>query len=91
MNLSIHIERLVLDGVNIMPGQRELLQAALEAELARLLATDGLSPDLASGGARPSLQAGSIQPASDGNPARLGQQIAQAVYSAIGAPESTRR
>ncbi len=84
MNLSIHIERLVLEGLNLVTGQRELLQAALEAELARLLVADGLSPDLASGGARPSLQAGSIQPASDGNPARLGQQIAQAVYQGIG-------
>lgn len=84
MNLNIHIERLVLDGLNLVPGQRELLQAALETELARLLAAGGLSPDLVSGGARPSLEAGSIQLASDGNPTRLGQQIAQAVYGGIG-------
>ena len=91
MNINLHIERLILDGLPITRANGLLVQAAIEAELARLFAVGGLSPDLASGGARPSLQAGSIQPASDGNPARLGQQIAQAVYSAIGAPESTRR
>jgi hypothetical protein len=37
MNISVHIERLVLDGLFVSHGQRPLLQAAVEAELTRLL------------------------------------------------------
>jgi len=35
MNINLHIERLVLDGVNIAPRQRHLLQASGETELTR--------------------------------------------------------
>lgn len=84
MNINIHIERLILDGLPISHSQRPLLQAALEAELARLLAADGLTPNLQMGGALPYVPGGSIHLASDGNPKTLGQQIAQAVYGGIG-------
>jgi len=84
MNISIHIERLILDGLPISHSQRPLVQAAVEAELVRLLAADGLSPDLMTGGAMSHAPGGSIQLTSDGNPHTLGQQIAQAVYGGIG-------
>jgi hypothetical protein len=84
MNINIHIERLILDGLPISHSQRPLLHAAIEGELARLLATDGLAPNLMVGGAMPYVPAGNIQLASDGNPYTLGQQIAQAVYGGIG-------
>ena len=83
-NIAIHIERLILDGLPVTRSQGPLLQAAIEAELARLLATDGLSPELQAGGAVPALKAGNIQIASDNNPNQLGQQIAQAVHGGIG-------
>jgi hypothetical protein len=84
MNINIHIERLILDGLPISHSQRPLVQAAVEAELARLLAADGLAPNLQAGSVLPSVPGGSIQQASDGNPKTLGQQIAQAVYGGIG-------
>jgi hypothetical protein len=84
MNINIHIERLILDGLPISHSQRPLVQAAVEAELARLLAADGLDSGLIAGGAMPSVPGGSIQLMSDGNPHTLGQQIAQAVYGGIG-------
>lgn len=84
MNINLHIERLILDGLPISHSQRPLVQAAVEAELARLLATDGLSSCLMAGGAMPYVPGGSIQLMSDGNPKTLGQQIAQAVYGGIG-------
>ncbi len=84
MNISIHIERVVLDGLIIAPGERQQMQDALEAELARLLCHGTLSPALRSGGALPSLAAGSIQLARESNPFQLGHQIAHAVYGAIG-------
>ena len=84
MNIKLHIERLVLDGVNIAPGQRHVLQASVETELTRLLTVGGLSPSLAQGTALPRISAGGIQLTAGNNPTQLGQQIAQSVYGGIG-------
>jgi hypothetical protein len=84
MNINVSIERLILDRLPLTHSQRPLVQAAIEAELARLLAAGGLATTLQAGGALPSIPGGSIQLASDGNPNMLGQQIAHAVYGVIG-------
>ncbi len=84
MNINIHIERLILDGLPIAHNHGPLVQAAVEAELARLLAADGLGPSLQAGGALYRVPGGSIQLMGDGNPNTLGQQIARAVYGGIG-------
>ncbi|MBZ0170217.1 hypothetical protein MELA_00261 [Candidatus Methylomirabilis lanthanidiphila] len=84
MNINLHIERLVLDGISLPPGDRPLLQAAMEAELTRLLASSGLSDELHSGGALYGVRTAGIQLANDEKPSRLGQQIAGAVYGGIG-------
>ncbi len=83
-NITLHIERLVLDGVSIAFSQRPFVQAAIEAELARLLASNGLAGELQNGGALRNIAGGSIQLSSAGNPHMLGQQIAHAVYQGIG-------
>ncbi|MGK7911156.1 MAG: hypothetical protein AB4050_06675 [Synechococcus sp.] len=84
MTINIHIERLVLDGVNISPSQRPFVKAAVEAELGRLLAEGGLATELLGGGAVPRVPGGRIELAPENNPSQLGQQIAQAVYGGIG-------
>jgi len=84
VNIDLHIERLILDGVDISPGQRHLLQTSLEIELSRLLADGGLSPSLAGGVALPHVTVSGIQLAAGNDPAELGQQIAQSVYGVIG-------
>ena len=84
MNVNIHIERLVLDGVDVPYAQRPALQAAVEAELARLIAAGGVAPGLASGGAYARVPGGSIELTNGGDPTVLGGQIAQAVYGGIG-------
>ncbi len=84
MNINLHIERLVLDGVAVAPGERPRLQAAVETELARLLAEGGLSEELRGGGAVPSVRAGGIRLTGQGDAAGLGRQIAGAVYRGIG-------
>jgi hypothetical protein len=84
MNIRVHIERLVLDGVPLAHSQRPLLQAAVEAELARLLAQGGVAPSLQSGGTLPSLCADTIPLIAQSSPAEMGQQIAQSVYMGIG-------
>ena len=83
MNIKLHIERLVLDGVNIAPGQRHLLQASVETELTRLLNNGGLAPSLVEGIALPRISTSGIQLTSN-NPTQIGQQIAQSVYGGIG-------
>ncbi len=86
MNINLHIERLVLDGVDIAPGQRHLLQGVVEAELTRLLTKQGLVLPLQQGGATPRINADAIQIAAGANPTQLGRQIAASVYSGIGQP-----
>ena len=83
MDINLHIERLVLDGVPISYGQRHLLQAAVEGDLAHLLAEGGLAPSLLSGGALASVKAGSIQLTAGNSPTELGGHIAQALYEGI--------
>lgn len=84
MKINLQIERLILDGLDVAPHERPVLQAAVESELARLLAVEGLNQELTAGGAWPSLGAVSIQMANNNSPERVGHQIAQAVYKGIG-------
>ncbi len=83
MNVNLHIERLVLEGIEVGPAQRPHLQAALEAELGRLIGEGGVGGSLAGGGAVPSLKANGFQMNGEGNPAQLGRQIAGAVYGGM--------
>jgi hypothetical protein len=84
MNINIHIDKLVLDGLNIPHSQRSLLQATLEAELGRLLENGELAPGLLAGGTVPNVSAGNIELMQENNPTLLGQQLAQAVYGGLG-------
>ena len=84
MKINVHIERLILDGLPITRSQGQFLQATVEAELARLLAANGLAPGLRISGAMRSVPAKSIHLTQGNDPGHLGQQIAQAVYGGIG-------
>lgn len=83
MNITLHIDRVVLDGLPVTRSQGALVQAAIEAELAQLLTEGGLASDLQSGVAVPHVKADAIQPTNN-NPRQLGQQIARSVYGGIG-------
>ena len=87
MNIRIHIDRLILDGLPITHSQGPLVQAAVEVELARLLTENGLAASLEAGGAVPSLRANAIQLTAGSGPTQMGTQIAGAVYSGM---ENTR-
>lgn len=84
MSIKLHIDRLVLDGIDLGPAQRPHLQAAVAAELGRLLAEGGIGADLAAGGMVPSVKANGFEMSGEGGPARLGRQIARSVYGGIG-------
>ena len=84
MNISLHIERLVLDGLDIGPGQGEQIKAAVETELSRLLETGGLHGILLQGTALANLKTAGMQVKNTHKPADIGKHIAQAVYRGIG-------
>jgi hypothetical protein len=81
MNITVHIERLILDGVPFAGGQESVLRAGLEAELVRLLGKEGLSGISASALER--LPGGTVQLDGESKPALVGQQIAQSIYTAM--------
>lgn len=83
MNINLDIERLVLDGIDIASGQRNLLYASVTAELTRLFENGGLAGHLVAGGTLPKLSTRGVQ-LTDNKPRQLGQQIAQSVYGRIG-------
>jgi hypothetical protein len=84
VKITVHIERLILDGVTMPHRQRPQVQAALEEELARLIATDGLGVDLQTSGSLPRVNGGEIQLEGDVEPGLLGKRIARAVFRGIG-------
>jgi hypothetical protein len=83
LNINLHIERLVLDGLPLTRHDGPLVQAAVEAELSRLLTAQGLAPSLLNGGAMPAVRGDSIHLASQSSPSQMGTQIAQAVYGGL--------
>lgn len=85
MNINLHIERLILDGLPpFSPSERAVVQAAIEAELGRLLSRGGLNQELQSGIALESVRAGSLELRADATPKQVGQRIARSIYGGIG-------
>jgi len=83
VNINLHIERLVLDGVNITSDQHRSLQASATTELTRMLMMEGgLSPVFSKGATLLRISTESIQ-LTGNNPAQLGQKIAQSVYGCL--------
>ena len=79
--IDLHIEELVLHGFD--PGDRYRIGAAVEAELARLLAERGVSPALARGGEMAALDGGSFDVAPGASPEGVGGRVAQAVHGGL--------
>ncbi len=82
MNINLHIERLVLEGVNITADQHHMLQSTVTAELTRMLVEADLFSSFPQGAAVSHLSTGDIQ-LTGNNPAQLGQSIAQSVYGGL--------
>ncbi|SHG51573.1 hypothetical protein [Massilia sp. CF038] len=83
MNISLHMERLILTGVDLPSSQRGLLQASVEAELSRLLSEGGVGAGLARGALLSQLDGPPIEITAGADPVQLGRQIAQSVYGGI--------
>jgi len=81
MKIDLHIEELVLEGFR--PADRHRIGAAVERELARLLAERGLPPGLAQGVDLPRLDGGSFEAKPGARPETVGRQVAGAVYGGM--------
>jgi hypothetical protein len=82
-NVILHIERLILDGLPLKPGEERLVQAAFETELTRLIAAGGLGEGWQSGGAVPWLPTAPVEVGAKPSPAGIGRQAAQSVYGSF--------
>ena len=83
MDIRVNIERLVIEGLHVAPGQRPLIRAALEAELADKLAASGPEPGMLTGDTIPRLAAGTIHLSPQPGAAALGRQIAGAIHTGL--------
>lgn len=83
MNINLHIERLILDGLPFEARHRAMLQTEIETELVRLLTLNNVAANWQSGGAVPSVRADTIQLTAQSSPAQLGRQIAGSIYGSI--------
>ena len=79
MNIRVHIDRLVLDGVPISSDDAPVLQAAVESELARLFSDPSWS-SIASPAHLARIGGQPIQLAAKHDAASLGHQIASAIH-----------
>jgi hypothetical protein len=82
MDINLQIEQILLEDIDLSYGERLRLQAAVEAELSRLLTTHELPPHLQAGIAIPRISANLDLPEKP-NPAHLGKQVAQSIYQNI--------
>lgn len=86
-NINLHIDRLILDGLELGHDQRPLLQAAVETELGRLLTMGGVATEIANAGAIPRVAGNAIEVHQQHGPQDTGNRIAASVYGAIGVPK----
>lgn len=83
MNINLHIERLILDGLPLEARDSATLRAAVEVELARLLTQKADLSNWQTSAATPSAPATVIKLA-ENSPAQIGRQIAGSIYGVIG-------
>jgi hypothetical protein len=83
VNINLHIDRLILEGLGVEPGQKRILQTAVQTELAQLFAASGVSPALSQGGAIRETAGPTIQLMDQNNPGHIGSQIARSVHQGI--------
>jgi hypothetical protein len=80
MNIQVHIDRLILEGLPVESARYPLLKATVEAEIARLLVEQGLTPGLARRGDSAESRGSIIRPARSASVQEWGRQIGRAVY-----------
>ncbi|MCP5099052.1 MAG: hypothetical protein GY943_26160 [Chloroflexi bacterium] len=83
MRIVLHIDRLVLDGIELSHRDQLRLETAVVAELTSLLANNIHSPNHQFVGDQRAIQANPIQVNSNPQPDVLGRGVGTAVYGGI--------
>lgn len=83
MKIRLHIDRLVLDGIDLPRAKATHFREAMEAELSRLLAERGIHDSVRSGGAIPYVRGPELRVATPAEPASLGRDVAKAVHGGL--------
>lgn len=83
MNIDIHIEQLLLDGIAATPRQLADLKSSFENRLAHLLAQEGIGSRLQKGGAVNTIQTDPMGPVPNNDPSYLGEWIARSVHGGL--------
>jgi hypothetical protein len=81
MSISLHIERLILEGLPVASNSGPQLQAAVEAELTRLLASDMTLS--AKSSSRVRVLGNHLQIQSENNATELGTKIGQTLFTTL--------
>lgn len=84
MNLNLHVERLILDGMDIPARHHPAIQEAVITELTRLITEGSLKLGLDADSSLYEMPSATFQLSNGSEPTELGQQIARAVYGGIG-------
>jgi hypothetical protein len=81
MHIKLHIEELVLRGIDVK--HRARVAQSVQDELVRLLTDRGLSPALSQGVAIRQARAPGFQLAAGGGDEKLAGQVAQSIHGAL--------
>ncbi|AOY81344.1 hypothetical protein BJP36_16965 [Moorena producens JHB] len=83
MNVNLRINEIVIgEGVDVPRSMRRVLQAAVEAELARLLTEKGLPHSLEQDYRIPGMQV-DLELKGKTSPDRVGKMVAQSIYEQL--------
>lgn len=82
MNINLHIDRLIVEDIDLSPSERVRLQAAIEAELTRLLTVKGFPSHWEKSNWVPKL-ATRFNKKTTTNLSQLAQEIAQSIYTSM--------
>lgn len=89
MNINLHIERLIVEGLPLEWRERQALHGAVEKQLAHLLMTRGIPDGLHAASNVAALVAPTLHGGRDAAPQSLGTQIGNSLYAGL-ASESRR-
>jgi hypothetical protein len=84
MNINLHIERLILDGLPLEARDGAILRAIIEVEIARLLSQNADISNWQTSRTPSSVRANAIQLTDESSTAQIGRQIAGSIYESIG-------
>jgi hypothetical protein len=83
MNINLHIEHLILDGLPLNTADSATVQAALQTELTHLLTENGLAPGLQHRDALTGLRTPDVRLSPNPAPDSVGRDIGAAIHEGL--------